>query len=225
MAIAGSCSDSCLVLIAALACLAALVPAAELGPVLLEDVQAALDTCNSELAACRNEGEACHVAPSQGLSSKTVKSQPVPAWPEGYGKLLRFPFGMADMKNLKEFARMIWQPDGTAATINDAVTDHGFVQKKQTRCTSEMVGVHPVGGPGMRWSAKLWTDAQSWCLAESACTGIMLYVGTHTLNCHHWCGRPQFCSGPIDDQDGVEPSAEWNLFVRDLSLAGTPTTS
>ena len=37
------------------------------------------------------------------------------------------------------------------------------------RCTSEMVGVHPIGGVGTRWSAQLWEDAQDWCLANEGC--------------------------------------------------------
>merc|ERR1712216_791053 len=93
-------------------------------------------------------------------------------------------------------------------------TDRGFVRRVGYRCTSEMVGVHPVGGAGVRWSKRLWEDAQDWCLAQADCTGIMLFVGRHTLNCHHWCGRPQFCNGPIADDEGLEESTDWNLFAR-----------
>merc|ERR1719253_1522821 len=82
------------------------------------------------------------------------------------------------------------------------------------RCVSEMVGVHPVGAAGERWSSQLWADAQDWCLGQANCTGIMLFVGTHTLNCHHWCGRPQFCDGPIGDDDSMELSDSWDMFVR-----------
>uniref|UniRef100_A0A7S4Q5A6 SCP domain-containing protein n=1 Tax=Alexandrium monilatum TaxID=311494 RepID=A0A7S4Q5A6_9DINO len=170
------------------------------------DHAAALDQCNRELSECRS-GASTSSARLHGHSTP-------PPWPEGYGKLLKFPFGMSDMKALKEFARVLWQPDGTAATIHDEVTDRGFARRLNARCTSEMVGVHPVGGPGVRWSAQLWGDAQDWCLSQPECTGIMLYVGKHTLNCHHWCGRPQFCNGEIRGEDGTEPSAEWNLFVR-----------
>jgi len=179
-----------------------------------------LEECHRGLSACQREQEACLADKPHKSSARMPGSQQAPPWPEGYGKLLKFPFGIADMKTLKEYARAIWQPDGTAATISDEVTDHGFMQQKGARCTSEMVGVHPVGGPGVRWSAKLWADAQGWCIAEPGCTGIMLYVGRHTLNCHHWCGRPQFCSGPIGESD-VEASEDWNLFIR-LPAAGQP---
>ncbi|CAK0846547.1 unnamed protein product, partial [Prorocentrum cordatum] len=138
----------------------------------------------------------------------------LPEWPEGYGKLLRFPFGISDMKALKQFARALWQPDGTAASLPDGCTDRGFHHRRGTRCVSEMVGVHPVGGEGHRWSAQLWADAQDWCLAHDNCTGIMLYVGAHAMNCHYWCGRPQFCDGPIVGDEGTESSGEWNLFAR-----------
>merc|ERR1712113_1223350 len=117
-------------------------------------------------------GQACRMSSPSArpcTSSSSSTSGP-PDWPEGYGKLLRFPFGIADMKALKEYARELWQPDGTAAMINDEVTRHGFVQMKGTRCTSEMVGVHPVGGSGVRWSAQLWTDAQEWCIGQANCT-------------------------------------------------------
>merc|ERR1712224_508559 len=134
----------------------------------------------------------------------------------GYGKLLRFPFGISDMKTLKRYARLIWQPDGTAASLSDNITDRGFMPIHSHRCTSEMVGVHPVGGPAVRWSKQLWEDAQDWCVTQNNCTGIMLFVGKHTLNCHHWCGRPQFCSGPIekDSGNGIEASESWNLWFR-----------
>merc|ERR1719440_1553303 len=115
---------------------------------------------------------------------------------------------------------MIWQPDGTAAGIEENVTERGFVQHKGMRCVSEMVGVHPVGGPGVRWSSQLLAEAQDWCLGQANCTGIMLFVGQHTLNCHHWCGRPQFCDGPIDVDNGVEPSADWNLFALGPGAGG-----
>eukprot|EP00929_Paragymnodinium_shiwhaense_P089201 TRINITY_DN49397_c0_g1_i2.p1 TRINITY_DN49397_c0_g1~~TRINITY_DN49397_c0_g1_i2.p1 ORF type:complete len:134 (-),score=12.74 TRINITY_DN49397_c0_g1_i2:447-848(-) len=127
------------------------------------------------------------------------------------------------MKTLKEYARAIWQPDGTAADIQDAVTDRGFRQLKASRCSSEMVGVHPTGGPGVRWSKALWESTQDWCRSNDNCSGVMLYVGKHDVNCHHWCGRPQFCSGLLPHSvenphegaaDTLEQSGDWNLFMK-----------
>ena len=46
-----------------------------------------------------------------------------------------------------------------------------------TSATKEVVGVHPVGGVGVRWSGALWESAQQWCLENAECTGIMLLVG------------------------------------------------
>mmetsp|Transcript_114710 Transcript_114710/g.319025 ORF Transcript_114710/g.319025 Transcript_114710/m.319025 type:complete len:121 (+) Transcript_114710:183-545(+) len=118
------------------------------------------------------------------------------------------------MKALKDYARELWLPDGSAATIPEGVTDRGFEQRRGARCASEMVGVHPVGGVGERWSRALWEETQDWCLAQQNCTGVMLYVGRDTMNCHYWCARPQFCSGPIVSDADLEESKEWNLFVR-----------
>lgn len=173
-----------------------------------------VEECRRGFGLCQHELEECLSAEAACRAAAHPPPRQEPDWPDGFGKLLRFPFGMSDMKALKEFARVIWQPDGTAATISTEVTDRGFVRRLGSRCTSEAVGVHPIGGPGERWSAKLWQDAQDWCLAEDNCTGIMVFVGKHTLNCHHWCGRPQFCDGPFDSDGGVEPSADWNLFAR-----------
>jgi len=177
-----------------------------------EQALAALDQCLGELQSCRVGKEGSREASANG-------SRPPPPWPDDYGKLLRFPFGMSDMKALKDMARLLWQPDGTAATLGGEVTDRGFAPLQGARCTSEMVGVHPVGGSGERWSAQLWGEAQDWCLERPECTGIMLFVGTHNLNCHHWCGRPQFCSGQISGEEGVEASADWNLWVRTTAPA------
>jgi len=175
------------------------------------ELQVGLGQCYAELERSRAEAASC----GRGRSSEqTPESKTVPEWPDGFGKLLRFPFGIGDMKALKEVARALWQPDGTAASIEDEVTDRGFAQQRNARCGSEMVGVHPVGGPGLRWSAQLWADAQDWCSAQANCTGIMLYVGKHTMNCHYWCARPQFCAGPIAQAEDVEPSEEWNLFIK-----------
>merc|ERR1712110_1000408 len=91
------------------------------------------------------------------------------------------------------------------------------------RCTSEMFGVHPVGGIGVGWTAELFNEAQDWCLAQENCTGIMLFVGQQSVNCHQWCGRPQFCSELITDDEGFEKSADWNLYVRGNSTADEVT--
>ncbi|CAE8678434.1 unnamed protein product [Polarella glacialis] len=185
-----------------------------------EEAQAALADCQRDLQQC-NSGAGAGAGTAAGRRLKSSLQAPgyegAAEWPEGYGKLLTFPFGLADMRSLKELARSLWSPDGSAATLPDAVTPKGFAPVKGSRCVSEMVGVHPVGGPGSRWSAGLWDEAQDWCLAQGNCTGIMLYVGKNTMNCHHWCGRPQFCSGLIDDNSGVEVSEEWNLWARDVA--------
>lgn len=136
-----------------------------------------------------------------------------PDWPLGFGTLLRFPFDLADMKDLKQLGNALWQPDGSAADISQDVTDRGFRQLKGVRCVSELVGVTPVGGPGVRWTRQLWEDAQDWCLAVDNCTGIMLFVGEDELHRHHWSGRPQFCDGVLVDQ-GLKQVPDWNLFVR-----------
>lgn len=174
---------------------------------------AVVEECRRGFGLCQRELEECLSAEAACRATAHPPPRKEPDWPEGFGKLLRFPFGMSDMKQLKEFARMIWQPDGTAATISTEITDRGFVRHLGSRCTSEQQGVHPIGGPGERWTAQLWEDAQDWCVAQDNCTGIMVFVGKHTLNCHHWCARPQFCDGPIDSEGGIEPSADWNLFA------------
>lgn len=180
-----------------------------------EEAQAALYECQRELGLCQSAAVSSRAGGVRPRSSTQAPgSRAAPPWPKGYGQLLRFPFGLADMKALKDYARAIWQPDGTAASITDSVTDKGFVRLQGSRCTSEMVGVHPVGGVGHRWSVALWEAAQDWCLGQPNCTAIMLYVGNNTLNCHHWCGRPQFCHEVVSEQGGTEPNGAWNLFVR-----------
>eukprot|EP00933_Yihiella_yeosuensis_P038370 TRINITY_DN32306_c0_g1_i1.p1 TRINITY_DN32306_c0_g1~~TRINITY_DN32306_c0_g1_i1.p1 ORF type:complete len:242 (+),score=34.67 TRINITY_DN32306_c0_g1_i1:78-803(+) len=174
----------------------------------IDKVGIALESCNRELEACR---ENTGVVRSSQLTPGDPRAPP---WPKNYGQLLRFPFGVSDMKQLKEIARNLWSPDGTAATIPEKVTGHGFIPMTGMRCTSEVVGKHPVGGQGVRWSADLWSEAQEWCLQQEDCTGIMLYVGSNQMNCHHWCSRPQFCNGAISEDSGVEASADWNLWVR-----------
>ncbi|CAE7352636.1 ylyB [Symbiodinium natans] len=190
----------------------------------LERAQGDLVECRKSLQVCEgargDEGDARR-SPSQPIrSSKLYPGSPeAPDWPEGYGTLLRFPFGISDMKTLKEVARELWTPEGTAADIEEEVSQLGFHQHRGMRCVSEVVGVHPVGGVGVRWSGALWESAQQWCLENAECTGIMLYVGSNTMNCNSWCGRPQFCNGQIDAaaSAGVEESSEWNLWVKDAS--------
>ncbi|CAK9078509.1 Putative RNA pseudouridine synthase YlyB [Durusdinium trenchii] len=178
------------------------------------------------LLDCRKALQVCEASPREGTeqpsepkrsSQLTPTTVDAPEWPENYGDLLRFPFGIADMKTLKEVARELWSPIGSAADLPEEVSEHGFRPFPGMRCTSEMVGLHPVGGVGTRWSAQLWSEAQSWCLQNAPCTGIMLYVGGNTMNCNAWCGRPQFCSDSMDvaAELGVERSGEWNLWVNE----------
>lgn len=178
------------------------------------------------LLECRKSLKVCEASPGEGAEkpSTPVRSSllapgalEAPEWPENYADLLRFPFGIADMKTLKEVARELWSPSGSAADLLDEVSERGFRQHRGMRCTSEMVGVHPIGGVGTRWSAQLWADAQDWCLANSGCTGIMLYVGSNSMHCNFWCGRPQFCSDSMqpDTTAGVEESGDWNLWVKE----------
>lgn len=142
---------------------------------------AASERAQAELVECRKSLQVCESAsPSSG--GAISKSQPIrssqlqpgspeaPDWPEGYGTLLRFPFGIADMKTLKEVARELWTSEGTAADIEDEVSQLGFRQHRGMRCASEMVGVHPVGGAGVRWSAALWESAQQWCSENKECS-------------------------------------------------------
>ncbi|CAJ1402558.1 unnamed protein product [Effrenium voratum] len=170
-----------------------------------------------ELLECRKALKVCDKAPANPGDAARVKSTMLvpgspeaPEWPEGYGGLLRFPFGIADMKTLKEVARELWQPH----EIQEEVTALGFRQLHGARCSSEMVGVHPVGSVGSRRSEEIWDAAQQWCHTNAECTGIMLYVGSNTLNCNYWCGRPQFCNGDLEAEGAVEPSSEWNLWVK-----------
>eukprot|EP00928_Gymnodinium_smaydae_P004096 TRINITY_DN11428_c0_g1_i1.p2 TRINITY_DN11428_c0_g1~~TRINITY_DN11428_c0_g1_i1.p2 ORF type:complete len:249 (-),score=53.17 TRINITY_DN11428_c0_g1_i1:99-845(-) len=174
-------------------------------------VAEAIGELRQELASCQATSAA---AAAGRKEAQPARSDSPPAWPKGFGTLLRFPFGISDMKALKNYARAIWQPDGTAANIEEEVTDKGFQQRRGARCTSEMVGVHPIGAPAERWSKELWSSAQDWCLDQANCTGIMLYVGKQSMNCHQWCGRPQFCSEPITENEGFETSTDWNLFVK-----------
>ncbi|CAE7739275.1 ylyB [Symbiodinium pilosum] len=173
-----------------------------------ERAEAELVDCRKSLQVCQSHStETGEVRRAQPIRSSQLQpgSTEAPDWPKGYGSLLRFPFGISDMKTLKEVARELWAPEGTAADIEDEVSSLGFRQQKGMRCSSEMVGTHPVGGVSVRWSVALWESAQQWCLESVECTGIMLYVGSNTMNCHSWCGRPQFCSGRIDAKalDGV----------------------
>eukprot|EP00434_Breviolum_minutum_P012292 symbB.v1.2.010835.t1/scaffold683.1/size173061/8 len=188
-----------------------------------ERFEAALLECRKSLQVCEASpeerdrgGEKASKTRSSLLAPGAIES---PEWPENYGDLLRFPFGIADMKTLKEVARELWSPVGTAADLRDEVSERGFRQFKGMRCTSEMVGVHPIGGVGTRWSAQLWDDAQDWCLQNTGCTGIMLYVGGNTMHCNFWCGRPQFCSESMQPSEkaGVEESEDWNLWVKEGS--------
>eukprot|EP00435_Cladocopium_sp_Y103_P031316 s162_g7.t3 len=150
------------------------------------------------LLECRKSLQVCEASPGEGAEKPSTPMRSsllapgaleAPEWPENYGDLLRFPFGIADMKTLKEVARELWSPSGSAADLLDEVSDRGFRQHKGMRCTSEMVGVHPIGGVGTRWSAQLWADAQDWCMANAGCTGIMLYVGSNTMHCNFWCAK------------------------------------
>eukprot|EP00434_Breviolum_minutum_P012293 symbB.v1.2.010835.t2/scaffold683.1/size173061/8 len=124
------------------------------------------------------------------------------------------------LSKLQMRSRLIGIPNVTF-TFHDCilVSERGFRQFKGMRCTSEMVGVHPIGGVGTRWSAQLWDDAQDWCLQNTGCTGIMLYVGGNTMHCNFWCGRPQFCSESMQPSEkaGVEESEDWNLWVKEGS--------
>eukprot|EP00930_Biecheleria_cincta_P074519 TRINITY_DN61733_c0_g1_i1.p1 TRINITY_DN61733_c0_g1~~TRINITY_DN61733_c0_g1_i1.p1 ORF type:complete len:202 (-),score=40.75 TRINITY_DN61733_c0_g1_i1:253-825(-) len=181
-----------------------------------EEAEAALVECKNNLKVCQAGLEPGALAAAAVVrSSQLTPGDPrAPDWPEGYGNLLRFPFGISDMKALKAVARELWMPDGHAADLGDEDTPLGFALRRGFRCASEMVGVHPVGGPGVRFSAELWESAQRWCLDQASCTGVMLYVGNSTMNCHHWCGRPQFCDGDVADASGLEESEEWNLWSR-----------
>ncbi|CAE7215738.1 ylyB [Symbiodinium sp. CCMP2592] len=192
-----------------------------------ERAQAELVECRKSLQVCESASPSSEGAISRSQPIRSSQLQPgspeAPDWPEGYGTLLRFPFGIADMKTLKEVARELWTSEGTAADMDDEVSQLGFRQHRGMRCASEMVGVHPVGGAGVRWSGALWESAQQWCSENAECTGIMVYVGSNTMNCNSWCGRPQFCDGRIDaaESAGVEESSEWNLWVKDAAEAGT----
>eukprot|EP00927_Polykrikos_kofoidii_P056285 TRINITY_DN50438_c0_g1_i1.p1 TRINITY_DN50438_c0_g1~~TRINITY_DN50438_c0_g1_i1.p1 ORF type:complete len:231 (+),score=50.98 TRINITY_DN50438_c0_g1_i1:89-781(+) len=161
--------------------------------------------CREELASCQRDQE--------------TKPNP-PPWPPGFGNMLKPPFGLG-MKELKVVARDLWQPDGTAADIDDEVTARGFRQFRSQRCVAEMKGIHPVGKVGERWSLALFESAQDWCIAQSNCTGIMLYVGKRSMHCHQWCGRPQFCSAPADTPEGREDNPDWSLFALPSRDIGT----
>ena len=51
-----------------------------------------------------------------------------------------------------------------AAAVAEVESEFGFVRLSQTRCASEMKGVHPVGGVGQRFGPDLWRKAQEWCI-------------------------------------------------------------
>eukprot|EP00392_Amoebophrya_sp_AT5.2_P015213 g15412.t1 len=148
---------------------------------------------------------------------------PVP-WPTGFGDLLALPFGL-DIEAAKEFGKGLFKRNFMEVYEASGVTGDGVYRfMPNVRCKGEMKGVHPIGNKGEAWTQAIWNDAQEWCSTpDNNCTGIMQFVsnssaGGGTLNCHHWCGVPQFCTDwePEEGEDDeiTIPSNDWNLWYR-----------